>query len=66
MIIVAAKKLSHPKHTQKYKPILCNNIEAIFIIAAINEREKLLLWPIGYGVFKNDPKNYHIFICRQN
>ena len=25
-------------------------------MAAINERQKLLLWPIGCGVFKNDPK----------
>ena len=56
VIIAAAKRLKHPKHTQKYKPILHNTIEAIFKMAAINERQKLLLWPIGCGVFKNDPK----------
>ena len=47
MIKAAAKRLKHPKHTQKYKPILHNTIEAIFKIAAINERRKLLLWLIG-------------------
>ena len=43
MIIAAAKKLFHPKHTQKYKPILCITIKAIFVIAAINEMPTLLL-----------------------
>ena len=43
IIIAAAKRLKHPKHTQKYKPILGNTIEEIFKIVAINERQKLLL-----------------------
>ena len=55
MIIAAAKGLTHPKHTQKYIPILSEIIESVFNIAAINNKKKLLLWSIGSGVFKNDP-----------
>ena len=54
MIIAAAKRLTHPKHTQKYIPMLREIIESVFKIAAINNKKKLL-WPIGCGVFKNDP-----------
>ena len=35
MIIAAAKRLKHPKHTQKYIPILRETIESVFKIAAI-------------------------------
>ena len=55
MIIAAAKGLTHPKHTQKYIPILSEIIESVFNIAAINNKKNLLLWSIGSGVFKNDP-----------
>ena len=57
MIIAAAKQLSNPKNTREHVPILKKTIESIFKIAAINNNNnnKLMLWPIGCGVFHNDP-----------
>ena len=55
MIIAAAKRLKHPKHTQKYIPMFHEIIESVFKIAAINNKRKLLLRPLGCRDFKNDP-----------
>ena len=55
MIIAAAKQFSNPKNTQKYPPILKKTIESIFKRAAINNKKRIMLWPIGCGVFHNDP-----------
>ena len=54
MIIAAAKRLNNAKGTQKYVPTLKNIIESVFKIAAINNNKKIMLWPIGCGVFRND------------
>ena len=54
MIIALAKRLNNAKNTQKYAPTLKKIIESIFKIAAINNKKKML-WPIGCGVFHNDP-----------
>ena len=77
MIIAAAKRLKHPIHTQKYILMLPEIIESVFKIAAINNRKKILLWPLGCGDFKNDPvivaslfvdtiKKKHIIIFYRN
>ena len=45
MIIAAAKRLTHPKHTQKYIPMLREIIESVFKIAAINNKKKYYYGP---------------------
>ena len=45
MIIAAAKRLKHPKHTQKYNPMLREIIESVFKIAAINNKKKYYYGP---------------------
>ena len=65
MIIVAAKQLSNPKNTQKFAPILKKTIESIFKIAAINNNnKKIMLWPIGCGVFHNDLAVVSSYLCK--
>ena len=56
MIFAASKRLKHPRETEQLKPILERIIDSIFKVAYINQKSILLLWPIGYGVFKNDQK----------
>ena len=43
MIIAAAKRLTHPEHTQKYIPMLHEIIDSVFKIAAINNNKKIII-----------------------
>ena len=55
MIIAASKRLPHSRETEKLEPKLERIISSIFKIALINKKSKILLWPIGCGVFRNNP-----------
>ena len=56
MIIAASKRLKHSRETEKLEPTLERIINSIFKIALINKKSALLLWPIGCGVFRNNPE----------
>ena len=43
MIIAAAKRLQHSKHTEKYIPMVWEIIESVFKIAAINNKKKNII-----------------------
>ena len=53
MIIAAAKRLKHPKHTQKYIPILRETIESVFKIAAIINKKCYYYGPQGMEFLKD-------------
>ena len=56
MIIAALKRLKHSRETEKLEPTLERIINSIFKVSLINQKSKLLLWPIGCGVFRNNPE----------
>ena len=43
MITAAAKRLTHPEHTQKYIPMLHEIIDSVFKIAANNNNKKIII-----------------------
>ena len=55
MIIAASKRLKHSRQTEQLEPTLERIIDSVFKVSLINNKSTLLLWPIGCGVFRNDP-----------
>ena len=56
IIFAASKKLNQPYETDFIKEKLENIIEAVFKIAILKKKRTIYLWPLGCGVFKNNPK----------
>ena len=55
MIIAASKRLKYSGETKRLEPTLERIIDSILKVSLINKKSTLLLWPIGCGVFRNDP-----------
>ena len=55
VIFVASKPLNNPKETFYLVPELTRIIEAFFKICIVQRDKHIVLWPLGCGVFKNDP-----------
>ena len=56
VIFAASKKTKNKFETEKIKNDLERIIESIFKITYIKKKKKLYLWPIGCGVFNNNPR----------
>ena len=56
VIFAASKKTKNKFETEKIKNDLERITESIFKITYIKKKKKLYLWPIGCGVFNNNPR----------
>ena len=56
VIFAASKKLKQNYETDFIEEKLEKIIEAIFKIAIVKNKKTIYLWPLGCGVFKNNPK----------
>ena len=56
VIFAAGKRVKNRFETEEMKDDLERIIDSIFKVAFLNRRKHLYLWPIGCGVFKNNPR----------
>ena len=56
LIFAASKQLKQPYETDFIEDNLKKITDAIFKIALAKNNKRLYLWPLGCGVFKNNPK----------
>ena len=56
VIFAASKKVKNRYETAEMRDDLERIIDSIFKIAFLNRKRHLYLWPIGCGIFKNNPR----------
>ena len=64
VIFAASKKTKNKFETEKIKNDLERIIESISKITYIKKKKKLYLWPIGCGVFNNNPRTIASIITK--
>ena len=65
VIFAASKKINQPYETDFIKEKLEDIIEAVFKIAILKKKRTIYLWPLGCGVFKNNPKTVANIFARK-